>query len=303
MEEIIQIPVGKAKDITNQKFGRLTALYRVKSNNDRTKWLCRCDCGKEVVVMTTSLTTGHTQSCGCYKTDTIVNDLTGQKFGMLTALYPLSKTTKTGEYVKWHCLCDCGKYHDVSSKCLVHGNTTSCGCQGSYKDLTGQKFGMLTALQDTGRRNKHRRAIWKCKCDCGKIIEVSSQNLLSFGTMSCGCLSSSEGENIIENILKNNNIIYEKEKRFDTCFYSNKNNLARFDFFVDNKYCIEFDGKQHFKENTYFEFSLKEIQLRDNNKNQWCKDNNIPLIRIPYTHINKICLEDLLLETTTFRVV
>lgn len=37
-------------------------------------------------------------------------------------------------------------------------------------------------------------------------------------------------------------------------------------------------------------------------KNQWCKDNNIPLIRIPYTHLDKLIIEDLKLETTTFLV-
>jgi hypothetical protein len=36
-------------------------------------------------------------------------------------------------------------------------------------------------------------------------------------------------------------------------------------------------------------------------KNQWCKENNIPLIRIPYTHFEDICLEDLLLESK-FRI-
>ena len=42
------------------------------------------------------------------------------------------------------------------------------------------------------------------------------------------------------------------------------------------------------------------IQERDTYKNQWCKENNIPLIRIPYTHLNDLCLEDLLLETSKF---
>jgi len=35
-------------------------------------------------------------------------------------------------------------------------------------------------------------------------------------------------------------------------------------------------------------------------KNQWCKNNNIPLIRIPYTHLQNLCLEDLQLETSKF---
>ena len=43
-----------------------------------------------------------------------------------------------------------------------------------------------------------------------------------------------------------------------------------------------------------------KTQERDALKNQWCKDNNIPLIRIPYTHLQNLCLEDLQLETSKF---
>lgn len=58
MEDSRKIPVGKAKDLTNQKFGRLTALYRIRS--ERTKWHCICECGKETDVFATSLLSGHT---------------------------------------------------------------------------------------------------------------------------------------------------------------------------------------------------------------------------------------------------
>ena len=60
------------KDLTGKKFGRLTAISRSSnkvypSGFFRTMWLCRCDCGTEVVVDTTCLSTGHTKSCGCYQ--------------------------------------------------------------------------------------------------------------------------------------------------------------------------------------------------------------------------------------------
>ena len=45
-----------------------------------------------------------------------------------------------------------------------------------------------------------------------------------------------------------------------------------------------------------------KTQERDALKNQWCKDNNIPLIRIPYTHLNDLKIEDLLLETSEYIV-
>lgn len=62
---------------------------------------------------------------------------------------------------------------------------------GVVKDLTGQKFGRLTVIEQHGftKRNKHgvRSALWLCKCDCGNTCEVSSANLRR--TNSCGCLA------------------------------------------------------------------------------------------------------------------
>ena len=51
-------------------------------------------------------------------------DITNQKFGSLTALY----FTKKDGYPAWHCLCDCGKEIDVHSNNLRYGRTKSCGC-------------------------------------------------------------------------------------------------------------------------------------------------------------------------------
>ena len=56
-----------------------------------------------------------------------------------------------------------------------------------HTDLVGRKFGRLTVLQDTLKRESSGCVIWKCLCDCGKICEKSTKNLNS-GTKSCGCL-------------------------------------------------------------------------------------------------------------------
>jgi hypothetical protein len=54
-------------DLTDQVFGRLTAMEIVKRpGNSKVFWLCRCECGEKVVVATSDLTTSHTRSCGCY---------------------------------------------------------------------------------------------------------------------------------------------------------------------------------------------------------------------------------------------
>ena len=88
---------------------------------------------------------------------------------------------------------------------------------------------------------------------------------------------------------------YEIEKKFATCI---DQRYLPFDFYVDNKYLIEYDGKQHFDKESIFDYEY--THKHDLIKSQWCKDNNIPLIRIPYTHFDNLCLNDLLLETSNF---
>lgn len=56
-------------------------------------------------------------------------------------------------------------------------------------DLTGQRFGRLVALDGIPRKvGKKTRMFWNCLCDCGKRIEIVSDNLKSGHTKSCGCL-------------------------------------------------------------------------------------------------------------------
>ena len=55
-----------AIDLTGKQFGKLTVIKRAENPNDRNaKWLCKCDCGGEIVVYGQSLRTGDTRSCGC----------------------------------------------------------------------------------------------------------------------------------------------------------------------------------------------------------------------------------------------
>lgn len=55
----------KKLDLTGQRYGNLTVLSAAENIGTRTAWLCRCDCGREVVVKTHRLRCGHTKSCGC----------------------------------------------------------------------------------------------------------------------------------------------------------------------------------------------------------------------------------------------
>ena len=55
----------KLIDLTGQKYGRLTVIRRGETVNKRTRWVCLCECGREITAEAYNLKTGHTNSCGC----------------------------------------------------------------------------------------------------------------------------------------------------------------------------------------------------------------------------------------------
>ena len=235
-------------------------------------------------------------------------DITNRKFGNLTAKFLLPE--RKNKQRVWHCECDCGNEIDVIQGCLTNNNTKSCGCLRSrpkgidYQDLTNKKFGKWTVLKLDNKKNEGHK-YWICECECGTIRSVDGNTLRNGKSTSCGCQKFSHGEEKIAFLLKEANIPFIFQWTTKNCIFPSTVCNARFDFYVDNKYIIEFDGKQHFEYTGIGwdnEENFKETQRRDKYKNQWCKDNKIPLIRIPYTHINGIKLNDLKLETTTYLV-
>jgi hypothetical protein len=301
-----EIPVGRAEDLRGQKFGKLTVLYRIANRGTRVCWKCQCDCGNTHEACAFDLKRKHVLSCGC-KYQEKIKDMTGQKFGKLTVLRPLPERAGNRQVI-WECQCECGTIIKVRGDGLRTGRVVTCGsavCRGTEKDMIGLKFGKLTVISKSNyKRENDNHTFWNCKCECGNTCMVCGQNLRNGNTTSCGCIVS-RGEQLIGNIFEKENIIYQTQKTFDTCRFIDTKALAKFDFYVNNYYLIEYDGKQHYEAtggwNT--EFQLSKTQEHDVYKNQWCKENNIPLIRIPYTKINTLTIEDLMLETTQFRVV
>ena len=58
------------RDLTGEKFERLTVLKRVEnSHNGHLQYLCRCDCGSELIVKFQSLTKNKSKSCGCLRSE------------------------------------------------------------------------------------------------------------------------------------------------------------------------------------------------------------------------------------------
>lgn len=136
------------KNLVGQRFGKLVVIERAENDkHGNVRWLCRCDCGNETVVISGHLKSGATQSCGCLAKERAserrLQDLTGQRFGKLTVLS--YDHINRGGFACWCCLCDCGNETIVPSGALKSGNTRSCGClhaEASPKNLPPPKHGM-----------------------------------------------------------------------------------------------------------------------------------------------------------------
>lgn len=225
-------------------------------------------------------------------------DLTGETFGKLKVLSLWgNKFTEGVNTTKWLCQCECGNIVIVSHANLIN-TTRSCGCLQKtnhyYHDFEGRIFNYIKIVKKLNKTDAGGYFLWEAECqNCGNIFNISSRNIGK--SYSCGCIKS-KGEFLITKLLKELNYNFKKEIKFSD-LYGEKDNL-RFDFGVfdekKNLLClIEYQGVQHFKTTSGWnnEEKLKLTQKYDKIKEEYCKKNNIKLIRIPYTDYNKISID------------
>ena len=191
----------------------------------------------------------------------------------------------------WYtCKCkNCGRiathrlqsFIDNQCRCESPGNHYT---ENEFKERLYQEYGNEYILLSpfTGVNNKSL-----FKHSCGFAWSSTPGHILynKVGCPKC-CRKQSKGCKIIEQQLQLLNITYETEKLLE-------NSLQRFDFYFEinhKKYAIEYNGEQHYKYNAFFHdndiTNFEKYQERDRKKIQYCKDNNIELIIIPYTFTN-----------------
>ena len=306
---------SKMRDRSGEVVGSLTILFPVKGVNRYgvARWLCQCECGNQVVRQSNSLQNGVTQSCGCLtiqrRSDAFGekrDSLIGEKFNKLTIIGSEIKVMSDGSYRTYYkCLCDCGNKNPVMIRGtdVVLGKVISCGCARrdaearKREDLTGKRFGKLTV--EGFAYIKNQASYWNCKCDCGNIVIEPIGMLNSGHVLSCGCLNSIGELHIIE-ILNKTNIEYLHNKGYFKDLLNEDGNILRYDFILfDHNHVpyrlIEFDGPKHDTPNSLFgEAEFQRLQIADDIKNQYALSHNIPLVRIPYSKRDTMCLEDIL---------
>lgn len=181
-------------------------------------------------------------------------------------------------------LIECTKCGNITRK-SIHNAGACSRCYGNYKrTLEDRKI-------DVDLKSNHSVFISYLNKGIGKFICVKgheftgSVNAFLMGSGNCPICTSSRGEQEIYNYLVNHNVPFKRQARFKTCRIKAE---LPFDFYVDNRFLIEYDGELHYKDVVGFIDSREEISKRDHVKTKWALNNNIPLLRIPYTELNSI---------------
>lgn len=154
-------------------------------------------------------------------------------------------------------------------------------------------FGCSTIVLDKEYCNGSKYKL-NMLCECGKRFKVSWDKIRGRGKMTCpecSKIRESYNEKKVRKILLERDIDFIQEKRE----YIDSSTYIIFDFYLP-KYniAIEVNGEQHYHPVTFGGISLdkadkkfKKQVLMDNKKEQYCIDNNIKLIKIPYWEFKK----------------
>lgn len=108
-----------------QRYERLIVVRKIAVK----KWECLCDCGSTRIICSSSLLSGDTRSCGCYRGDQAkkhLNQLDGMRVGLLTVIRETDRINPLER--RFECLCDCGNTTTVRYGELAQRRIKSCGC-------------------------------------------------------------------------------------------------------------------------------------------------------------------------------
>lgn len=178
-----------------------------------------------------------------------------------------------------------------------HLKTCSVGCSfcagrnKTTEDFREEMKHISPDIQITGEYGGSEKHV-ECKClICQHVWHPIGRSLKS--GQGCPACSMSKGERCILKILNNYNIPFLSQHTFKDCSYIGK---LKFDFYLpDHNILIEYDGEQHFfpvdfanKGQEWAIQKYEQIKMRDKMKDDYCANNNIRLIRIPYTEFDLI---------------
>lgn len=200
----------------------------------------------------------------------------------------LGSNTKT----EHTCLIDGHVWYPTPNSIIFGHNCPMCSGKATY---TTERFvkKVESINPDVEILGEYINAYTKVLCRC-KICDNTWLALPISLFRACGCplCNQSSGEGCVSRWLKSHGIDFIPQYTFDKCRYKHK---LPFDFYLPNhNMCIEYDGGQHFQPVAWFggQEEFEKIQKRDAIKTQYCKDNNIKLLRIKFDENIDFVLDD-----------
>lgn len=190
------------KNYVGEKIGKFEVLKQKRENNT-TYLYCRCGkCGKEKWYKK-----GYINKAKCcerkgsrletkelYHASMKINNIlllekTSQRITIRTSFQKLKRVNV------WKCKDEYGNIFYTTIERIKNNEIANLkdnkerrnNLKYNKKDLKGKRFGRLTVIEETDKRKDNGSVVWKCKCDCGNIIEVSSKRLINNINLSCGC--------------------------------------------------------------------------------------------------------------------
>lgn len=268
--------------------------------NTTTPLLIQCECG-EIFERTLKTINRKKSICKCDKCTRKHTNNAKVKYSYKEVKsyiesfgYKLLSTEYTGCNYKLDI--ECPKHHIFNMDFLhFHDRKQRCPyCYGNAKSTQQEVEEYLKMfnyeLLSTYEGNNKPLTI---KCPKNHITNTMTYARFKDG---CRCIkcNESKGEKEIEKMLKKHNIQFIEQYRFNDCKFKN---ILSFDFYLPQyNCCIEYDGEQHYKIKDWFGGldGFVDRVIRDTVKNEYCKNNNIRLIRISYLEFNNI--EEILIK-------
>lgn len=276
------------KDLIGKTFGLLTVIEKAETVDGKPKYKCRCKCGNTKIIYSANLLSNSTTSCGCKIPNKNI-DLIGKVFGKLTVRSFVATESKKAKH--WLCECSCGKTIIATSSQLHNKKIpkTHCGCSGHNKinnTLLGNIFGELTVISQV-KSNRGKKA-WECLCSCGNRIISETSVLLSGEKTNCPKCSCGKTEALCINTIKRlTGLEFTKTRK-----YFSRYNYIEFDGLNEaSNIAIEYNGEQHYIFPNFWHKTKEDFikqYNRDVKKQNYCRENNIKLIIIPYTEQNNL---------------
>ena len=291
----------------------ITGKHQYVKSTEKIRYVCNCGSGLEIKQTFTHFKRGKGRVCAECTVQFKGNkrrtyeDVVAEihRDGVCEVVTSKKDYIDTNQKISLRCKCGDIFYasvHDYKSsdkkQCNVCGNNHLRVEEFiSFFEELESRYGCKLLEYSSDKGYITHRSELKIQCECGELFKTIMNSVQRYHKVTCNKCSKivSKGEDRIRTYLINNGIEFEMQHTFSDC--RGKRKPLPFDFAVfdeKRKFLIEYDGIQHFeprefgmrKEETLQSF--REIQANDQIKNQYCIDNDIPLIRIPYWEFDNI---------------